>query len=588
MVYNKHEWQNGELITSDKLNNIEDGIDSSTSSINVKDFGAKGDGVSDDSEAILNAIDYAKNNNVKTVRIPNGRYIIKQSIDIPDKIVIVGDSNYSTILLPVGIDYLISLGSYSQIINLQINNSQSNHDVRDISLSTNVNVMWSAVKNIIFMNGYDGYETTGLYISPEGGTSANDLRTIYPNTFSNLYFYGLSNGIYIDNKDYNFINSNTFENIHIRRFSKVGLTITSTGDNGYGVFNNVFSNVEIQAESPVSGEDSRHFVITTGRHNKFDNLNTWSDNHIDVPTITMKLDDFHSDPFSLSDNVFSGTLETGVEVSEELSKINDLSKLEINEWFGTHFNGSVDTLKGYVNSNNNNLLPKGLVENEVNNYLKNFPEPLNVIPSGGTGVSDYSFSVDDIGPYIEINNDCSLFIPLNGYSKTYAINSNLFNVIFDFDIDDNVQTNATVFPSAAYYDISSGNKKPLTKVLKQGAKIGPSTYRLSQSVTPLQQSERFGDIYISITNQSGSSIKVRNVYLVGGVYSVNSKIKEKNYLKTFRSVITNSSPQTPQDIGLFLPKSGDTLLNQYYVFSSSLISKQSMNNKYLVYYPASI
>lgn len=45
-------------------------------SVNVKFFGAKGDGVSDDTEAIDKALEYAVNNNIHTIYFPDGTYYL--------------------------------------------------------------------------------------------------------------------------------------------------------------------------------------------------------------------------------------------------------------------------------------------------------------------------------------------------------------------------------------------------------------------------------------------------------------------------------------------------------------------------------
>ena len=50
--------------------------------INIKQFGATGDGTTDDAESFIKAIDYCKNNNVFNLYIPSGTYIISKSIVI--------------------------------------------------------------------------------------------------------------------------------------------------------------------------------------------------------------------------------------------------------------------------------------------------------------------------------------------------------------------------------------------------------------------------------------------------------------------------------------------------------------------------
>lgn len=44
--------------------------------INVRDFGARGDGIHDDSEAFLNALEYARWNNVSKIVTPRGYYVV--------------------------------------------------------------------------------------------------------------------------------------------------------------------------------------------------------------------------------------------------------------------------------------------------------------------------------------------------------------------------------------------------------------------------------------------------------------------------------------------------------------------------------
>ncbi|OLO27343.1 hypothetical protein BTA37_25220 [Priestia megaterium] len=71
----------------------------SEAAINVKNFGAKGDGVTDDTEAIQNAIDSVNQKVGGTIYFPTGTYTISASIEIKNKnkIKINGDG-YSSII----------------------------------------------------------------------------------------------------------------------------------------------------------------------------------------------------------------------------------------------------------------------------------------------------------------------------------------------------------------------------------------------------------------------------------------------------------------------------------------------------------
>ncbi|MGL5766319.1 MAG: glycosyl hydrolase family 28-related protein [Sarcina sp.] len=64
------------------INNHPNGGGSSwIGSKNVKDFGAKGDGVTDDTVAIQSAIDWS-NTNVATVYFPNGKYVVTRTLEL--------------------------------------------------------------------------------------------------------------------------------------------------------------------------------------------------------------------------------------------------------------------------------------------------------------------------------------------------------------------------------------------------------------------------------------------------------------------------------------------------------------------------
>ena len=80
-----------------------------TSPLNVKSFGAKGDGVTDDSISIQRAINSLKEGG--TLFFPSGKYAFGQTITLPSHIRILGDNRISTILLYTGTDKAIVSGS---------------------------------------------------------------------------------------------------------------------------------------------------------------------------------------------------------------------------------------------------------------------------------------------------------------------------------------------------------------------------------------------------------------------------------------------------------------------------------------------
>ncbi len=81
----------------------------SVSPVNVKNFGAKGDGVSDDSASIQQAINSLKEGG--TLFFPSGKYAFSQTLVLPSHLRILGDNRISTILLYTGSDKAIVSGS---------------------------------------------------------------------------------------------------------------------------------------------------------------------------------------------------------------------------------------------------------------------------------------------------------------------------------------------------------------------------------------------------------------------------------------------------------------------------------------------
>lgn len=86
--------------------------------VNVKDIGAKGDGVTDDTESIKESIEKAKSKN-GTVYFPEGTYLVKETLSIPkndavvlrfkgdgrDVSVIVGDGSLDGSIFDIGLKY---------------------------------------------------------------------------------------------------------------------------------------------------------------------------------------------------------------------------------------------------------------------------------------------------------------------------------------------------------------------------------------------------------------------------------------------------------------------------------------------------
>jgi hypothetical protein len=192
--------------------------DAFVAAYNVKDYGAKGDGVTDDTraiQAVLDKLKFGKNSNNKdyngggVVYIPEGKYVIKSTITIPRGVTLRGDWEQpvkgqpikGTILLSyvgkysTGLPPLLMLSSTSAVIGLAIwypeqdpNKVTAYSPAICLGLSTDG---WEgqsmSARNITLVNAYEGIVFQRKY--KDSGAS--------PNVY-NIYGTPLHTGVEID------------------------------------------------------------------------------------------------------------------------------------------------------------------------------------------------------------------------------------------------------------------------------------------------------------------------------------------------------------------------------------------------------
>ena len=143
-------WTNADLVVRSVQNKLDDFV-------NVRDFGAVGDGINDDYGPIQRAIDhlflrdikdenevvYPKNTSTeKILYIPSGRYRISNCLKVPKKTKIQGEGKENTILLQInsgsGIFRTVGLdsipGSYIEFIDPNTNNIASPNEPSYVSI----------------------------------------------------------------------------------------------------------------------------------------------------------------------------------------------------------------------------------------------------------------------------------------------------------------------------------------------------------------------------------------------------------------------------------------------------------------------
>lgn len=153
---------------------VENGYIPSTEYINVKDFGATGNGITDDFQAIQNAINYALENKIYNVFVPIGNYVLSERLSLFDGINFMGaargDHNY----------YLRNATWF-----IADNGLLADKDVRNVKIG-NFSVISRAI----------------LSDSPSQANSVGVKINSFSNSFiDNISVYGFKTGIQIGDND---------------------------------------------------------------------------------------------------------------------------------------------------------------------------------------------------------------------------------------------------------------------------------------------------------------------------------------------------------------------------------------------------
>ena len=219
-------------------------------SVSVKWFGAKGDGVTDDTIAIQSAIDIS-GILLKSLYLPNGNYMFSSSLTLQQYSVIVGESLNNTILTYSG-----TTNSISAILVTNTNGWKSElslFTIKQSGVATSVNGI--SIVNINFDSSLfclsnikiEGFSGIGLNINPTlAGTYITQIKV------SDIRTVGCNIGIYCKVVDSIFTNINTW-------LSKTnGFIIDGSS--------NIFSNMKIDQ----GGSDGRYDgLVVYGARNKF-------------------------------------------------------------------------------------------------------------------------------------------------------------------------------------------------------------------------------------------------------------------------------------------------------------------------------
>ena len=368
MLYNKNTWKTGDLLTEEKMNNIEEGLESLY--INFKKYSfldifenyeIDNTGNIECASTINQAINYALENNIGIVYLRKGVYLIENPIIIKNDITFIG-SGQQTILKQKD-------NTEMEAVVIIESNFVDNEFVQDSYNACLKNIRIYGNKNNNINHSLEApIETNNGLILKESHWSLVDNVTIENCGGNGVVFKGTMGS------DWNkHCSTNRFNKVSVFKCSKNGLSIDgSANDNKF---------IDCQF-----GANNYHGVINAGGSNFFNSCTMWGSKNASGM--------YNGAPDTiLSDCIFEGNAQSGLAMD------------------GYSKNSSIDSCKFMSNSretNNtyNHIYIEGSEEIPANNIsIRNSKFLGSSSNADGDGITLYAIGINEYHNNINIENN---------------------------------------------------------------------------------------------------------------------------------------------------------------------------------------
>ena len=570
------------LFTQAEAEAFENKIQGALSSygLNVKLYGAKGDGVTDDTAAIQAAIDDANKKN-HIVFVPAGKYLVTKTLKI-DHLALYGENNTDTVLIgTAAIGELLLVGSncYVHGLCLSVNGAATTTNVSLIRIGSQSGSMFNSF-NDINIKGSKDINCIGIYANPYGTKGTIGSNCSFANRFTNISMDDVDVGIKLDANNFSWINGNSFTHVLIRNVKTSGIWLTSSvGNNQQGIYKNVFDDVQIQYLD-TSGSQSRAILIQCGRGNKFTHIVHWNDASTKIPSIELS-GSAGAQEIEIRDNMVSGAVEGEIIATPKLRGLNEF-EITSETSDGHSFNNSSTVYDSKIEYPTNNLIGSDVIDQFVSQ--PHFV-PLTIGPSGSTAVVNTGY--DDAGAYLSVKNtgasatNIFLTLPPKIAKKLASSPASTTSALFDVNVADVATINL-----GSYVALYDNNGKTYSCDIT--AKF-TETDRQEYAMTCIQDGGKWGisshDVggaYLIVSLSGAAEFKIRGIRLTDQYASHYRSINNVRGCSTFwLETVANKDINNFGDFGLYIPL--DTIVALK--FTKSWIRKLDNGATQLVNYP---
>ncbi|MEK1395919.1 BppU family phage baseplate upper protein [Limosilactobacillus fermentum] len=556
-------------------NGIQDTITKSLSSygLNVKDFGATGNGTTDDTKAFQDALDKANSGTIKRVLIPDGEYVITTGLIIPDGVSVVGiGSERSTILSAQGISFLLELGSNSNITNFTMYSLNNGKDITLLKLGNDGRGVHGCYVDRIYQHGSNQIKTCGV-------RSAVTNANIFDNTI-NVVQEIMYDGVLLSSNKTSWINGNDIDVTTIG-FAHSSVYLTSSDDSSLTISqNNIKAHYEAinDAEGPTYVANNIVGVLVEfGDRNHF-NLRSWDDDGKGVRALSVFPTDTTKNLNGFRDNVFEGHVESDIITNFYTAHANDFSNLRISKTGRGIFNGDYPQLHAvYFNA------PRNLISDDL---IANMAQEYSVPIFASKDVTNIYASYDVYGSFVQCNsNKGEMYIPLSGDEHSLIPGLAKLTVGFDvrFDVPENLPA-ITLRAGLSNFQSTTANRMDSTV---EGRDVAVDTsmfgYRVVANVSAGDVSAYdIRALTLSWDGLQEGHIKVNRFFIVPGYINASQEVLLGRSSKEWLAYPATSQVDKFQDMH-FYPMPDSLVINPM-KFDPSKLSDLNNGKSYPVYY----
>lgn len=396
--------------------------------LNIKNYGAVGDGTTDDTGAFRSAIEAARSQVNHHIYIPEGTYLVTDDLVLPDDIGLIGyGAERETVIKTSGVANLFELGRRNVLSNLTLDGTSNGKDIALLKLGNDGRSVSDALVTDVHLDGTPDNKVTGIRSAVYNGQS------IFNCTFKNVTARRVYDGLKFSAAENTWINGNSVTNFTVIGFAHAGIYFTSMDDGSLEIAQNHFVNVQIEAIPDAEGKyfDSSNAAavwLEWGDRNRFDMLHVWNDDSGKVTKSIRLTPGPHTHNLNnYRDNVFNGFAETTFYTNAYTARFNDLTGMQIESKAPFGYAQYNADLRKFKLDDVRNLISDDLIANAVIGH----PVPL-FVSTGGTLYASY----DNYGPFLSLKpSSGELFVPLQGNDSGYISGMSKFTIGFDISFD---------------------------------------------------------------------------------------------------------------------------------------------------------